>query len=78
MEIIYELLSLAKTDIKKTRLMYQSNLCYSHFNRYIDFLRINEFINLENEKPNGFNYKITEKGFEFIERFNYILELFNK
>jgi len=37
-EIIFELLSSAQEDIKKTRLMYKVNMTYTQFTKYLDFL----------------------------------------
>ena len=75
MEIINELLVLAKEDINKTRLMYQTNLCYNHFIKYMDFLLDNEFLGEKVGNPVGKVYYITEKGEKFVEVFKNVLDL---
>jgi len=49
LEIIAEMLSIAKNDVKKTRLLYQANLCYSNFIKYAEFLLEKEFLGVDLE-----------------------------
>ena len=75
MEIMHELLVLAQKDINKTRLMYQTNLCYTHFIKYMDFLLKDGFLGEKLGNPTGKLYHVTEKGLKFIEKFNNVLSL---
>ena len=47
LEIIAELLFIAKNDVKKTRLLYQANLGYSNFIKYAEFLLEKEFLGVD-------------------------------
>lgn len=72
LEIVEEILSLAQEETKKTWLMYQTNLCYSQFVLYLDFLLKKQFI--ETHNGNGMStYKITEKGKQFLESIDSVL-----
>ena len=61
-EIIHSILYGASEGIKKTPLMYKSNLCPTHFVGYIDFLIEKDLIIIENHNPSGNIYYTTEKG----------------
>ena len=74
-EIIDELLSTAKNEAKKTRLLYKTNLCYSHFIEYLDFLMEKEFINKNGEMQKGNTYLITEKGERFLDSIEDVIQL---
>jgi len=67
LEIVEEILSLAQEEKKKTWLMYQTNLCYSQFVLYLNFLLEKKFLETHNGSANGSStYKITEKGKQFL------------
>ena len=66
-EIIADILSIAKKDIKKTRLMYQTNLCYSTLIKYAKFLIEKEFLGLKRGNPSGGIYYTTEQGKKLLE-----------
>jgi predicted transcriptional regulator len=66
MEIIAQMLSLAREETKKTRLMYQTNLCYNQLVHYIDFLVDKGFLDIKNGTK-GNRYCISDKGKEFLE-----------
>jgi len=55
--------------------MYQTNLCYNHFMRYMDFLLDNGFLGEKPGNPVGKVYFVTEKGERFIEEFKNVLAL---
>ena len=67
LEIIADILSIAKNDIKKTRLLYQTNLCYSNLIKYTDFLLEKEFLGVKTGNPSGKIYCTTEKGKKLLE-----------
>ena len=74
LEIVYQILSFAQHDIKKTRLMYQTNLCYTHFLEYMKYLMDNEFLGMKNGNPVGRVYFTTEKGLTLIADIHQVLE----
>ncbi|MFW6120295.1 MAG: winged helix-turn-helix domain-containing protein [Petrotogales bacterium] len=77
LEIVAELLSLALKETKKTRLMYQTNLCNSHFKDYMDFLLGKGFITIQNGNPNRY-YVTTERGRELLSGIKSVLSLLKK
>ena len=74
LEIVHQILSLAQDDIKKTRLMYQTNLCYSHFLEYMDYLMDKEFLEVKNGNPVGRVYFTTDKGVKLLQDISVVLE----
>ena len=76
LQIVYELLSLSKNKpINKTRLMYQTNLSYSHFVKYLFFLLDNEFLGIQTGNPVGKVYFIKDKGEQFLKEFKDVLDI---
>jgi len=61
LEIVAEILSTALKETKKTRLMYQTNLCNSHFKGYIDFLLKKRLLMMQEGNPRKY-YITTGKG----------------
>jgi len=61
-EIVHELLTHAMNGAKKTFLMYQTNMCYSQFNDYLDCLLEKKLVEKRNWDSNGRLYFTTEKG----------------
>ena len=72
LEIIAEMLSIAKNDVKKTRLLYQANLCYSNFIKYAEFLLEEEFLGVKIGNPPGKIYYTTEKGKKLLEDIKHV------
>jgi len=66
-EIIQQLLSLSLNGTKKTRLMYQTNMCYSQFNEYLSCLIEKKFIEPQNGNTQGTFYFTTEKGKKLLD-----------
>ena len=66
------MLKLAQEEIKKTHLMYQTNLCYSQLVFYTDFLVEKGLIDVKNGGQNN-RYFITEKGREFLDNVEKII-----
>jgi predicted transcriptional regulator len=68
MEIVANLLSIAKTGALKTHLMYRANLSYLMVTEYLDFLSrsslIKETIDMEGTTK---LYHTTEKGLRYLE-----------
>jgi predicted transcriptional regulator len=72
--IIAEILEIAKDGTLKTQVMYKANLSFTQLNEYLKFMlkiRLLEKI-LENDKE---RYKATEKGLNFLQRYNEITDL---
>lgn len=76
-EIIHKLLSLSEQDIKKTNLMYKTNLCYPLFNKYLNFLLENDFLNKRSNDGNGQTFFITKKGKNVLDKTTSLLEEFS-
>lgn len=55
--------------------MYQTNLCYNHFVKYMDFLLDKGFLAEKPGNPVGKVYYISEKGKHFINIFKNVLDL---
>lgn len=74
LEIISQMLSTANKEIKKTRLMYKTNMCYVHFTEYMNFLLEKEFLGVKKFNPVGNIYYTTEKGKNFLESIKSVLD----
>lgn len=72
--IVAEILEIAKEGTLKTQIMYRANLSFTQLNDYITFmLKICLLQKIrENEKE---KYETTEKGMEFLQRYQEITEL---
>lgn len=73
-EILAQILTTAKKEVKKTHLLYSTNTSYSNFVKYFNFLLYQNFIEVKNGNPSGKVYKITDKGDNFLKSINKILE----
>ncbi len=73
METIYELLSSSQKDIKKTRLMYKTNMSYTHFTKYLDVLIEKGLLEENDSNPEGKIYHITDEGKQLLEPLNIVL-----
>ena len=72
-EIIAQILSSAKKEVRKTHLLYSTNVSYSNFMKYFSFLLDKQFIEVNDGNPVGKVYHTTEKGEHFLESINDIL-----
>ena len=73
-EIICEILIYANKKIKKTRLMYQTNMCYNHFNEYLKFLLEKKLLAENASDQDGSVYITTEKGKKILEKITLVIE----
>ena len=73
-EILAQILSSARKDVKKTHLLYSTNISYSNFIEYFNFLLDKQFIEVKDGNPAGKNYHTTEKGEYFLESINDVLK----
>ena len=60
-------------SIKPTRLLYASNLSPQMFKEYVKELKEKTFITETKNKKDRKSYSLTEKGFEFLEKYKVIL-----
>lgn len=68
MEIVANLLSIAKSGALKTHLMYRANLSYLMVTEYLDFLcRSNLIRETVEEEGTTKLYQTTEKGLRYLE-----------
>jgi len=72
LEIMFDILHLARTPKKKTHIMYSANLCYSSINKYLQILFDNGMI----EKCSD-TYLDTGKGLLFLKLFEQLIVLVN-
>ena len=69
-EILAQILFSAKNKVKKTRLLYSTNISYSNFIKYFNFLLEKGFIEMKDGNPTGKVYQTTEKGEHLLESIN--------
>ena len=67
-DIIYELLSATLPGIKKTRLMYKTNMSNTQLTRYLETLIEKDIICVTPTNPEGNIYYVTEKGKEILNQ----------
>ncbi|MFC1741686.1 winged helix-turn-helix domain-containing protein [Nanoarchaeota archaeon] len=76
LEVINDILSVIrdnKNSIKPTRLLYASNLSPQMFKEYVNELLDKEFIEQAGDKKGKRIFSLTEKGFEFLEKYKTIV-----
>jgi len=77
LEVIYDILKVIRdsgNNIKPTRLLYASNLSPQMSKDYIDELHSKKFIINITDKKGRSTYSLTDKGFQFLEKYKVILE----
>ncbi len=72
-EIIADILNVASTRAKKTRIMYFANLSYALLEKYLPEVLKLEFISYDNEC-----YEVTEKGRAFLEKYSSFSSKYSK
>jgi predicted transcriptional regulator len=75
-DIVYELLMTAHKDIKKTRLMYQTNMTHSQISKYLDKLLEKQILDEKNKTTSGKVYSITDKGIELCKSLETVFDFF--
>ncbi len=72
--IIAEILEISREGVLKTQIMYRANLSFTQLNDYLQFM---VKINLLEKVPVGGKdtYRSTNKGLDFMQRYNEITEL---
>jgi predicted transcriptional regulator len=71
LEIIVDILNVCKDGALKTEIVYKANLNFKRVDRYIPFLEKRQL--LENS---GSIYTTTDKGYEFLDNYSQVKELF--
>ena len=75
--IMTEIVSIAKKGTSKTHIMFKANLSFSQLNQYISLLSHTSL--LEKSACDGrVIYKATQKGLEFMEKQQQIMDLLNE
>ena len=64
-EIIADILNVALVSVNKTKIMYVANLSYRLLEKYLHEIIELDFITFRNN-----SYEVTEKGRDFLERYN--------
>ncbi|MFH1209671.1 MAG: winged helix-turn-helix domain-containing protein [archaeon] len=70
---ILESIKLKNGKIKPTHIMYKSNLSHKMMDIYLKELISKNFI-VELQTKQGRTYSLTDKGFNFLSKYNVILE----
>ena len=73
-EIIASILDTARNGSTKTRIMYVAYLSFSQLQKYMKYTMDNKLIDLD---PNDKKYLTTERGFEFLRRFEEVHSIEN-
>lgn len=76
LELIYDILSIIRNknnSIKPTPLLRYSNLSTQRFNEYINDLLSKELVKELFDKKNKKTYTLTDKGFNYLEKYKTIL-----
>lgn len=72
LDICVDILRVSKGGAKKTHLVYQANLNFKIVKRYLSELMEKELLEREGDR-----YYLTNKGSEFIERYNELVTPFS-
>ena len=76
LEVIYDILTIIKNhnnEIKPTPLLRYSNLSFNSFQEYEEDLLEKKFIEIKEDKKGKKNYCLTNKGFEYLNKYKLIL-----
>ena len=75
-EIIREMLVIiqAEDKVKKTRIMHKAYIDWNNFNKHLEFLINEKFIDLTEEK----NYILTNEGKELLDKLDDVNRVLNK
>jgi predicted transcriptional regulator len=73
-QIMGDMLALATSGIKKTRIMYRANLSYEQVHLYLGDLIGKRLITQDVSSSDGVVYRTTEKGREFLLHYTRLVE----
>jgi predicted transcriptional regulator len=74
LQIVNEILKVAKRGASKTRIMYNANLSFKGVNQYLSFMMENELL-FKTHKDYKSVYYASEKGLTFISGYNQLMQL---
>lgn len=69
LEIMADILSVARNSARKTEIVYKANLNFDRVQRYIDYLKGKGFL-----EHTGHFYTLTERGEEFLRGYQLMTE----
>ncbi|MBI2148758.1 hypothetical protein HYU23_03690 [Candidatus Woesearchaeota archaeon] len=76
LQVIYDILKAIQDKngkIKPTHILYKSNLSHQMMEEYLKELIEGGFI-IETKKPEGRTYQLTEKGFDYLRKYQVITD----
>ena len=76
LQVIHDILKAIQDkngNIKPTHILYKANLSHQMLEEYLGELISKNFI-IENHTKNGKTYSITEKGYDFLNKYKLIIE----
>lgn len=76
LQVIYDILKTIQEKngkIKPTHILYKSNLSHQMMEEYINELITGNFI-IEQKGSNGKSYSLTQKGFDYINKYRVITD----
>ena len=76
LQIIRDILQVIREKrgkIKPTHILYKSNLSYQMMEEYLSELIVKGFV-VENKKERGRTYSITDKGVNYLERYEMVVD----
>ena len=65
-EISADILTVAMTDVKKSHIVYQTNLNFKLLDKYLELLTKNDLISRPCDKK---TFKTTEKGLKYLDHY---------
>jgi len=74
MDIMTEILKIAKVGTLKTQIMYKANLSFTQLNDYLKFM-LNSNLIIQTSDYGKDVYMVTEKGLDFLQRHNELAKL---
>lgn len=76
LQIIYDILKAIhdkNNRIRPTHILYKSNLSHQMMEEYLKELMAKDFVLMNNDK-NGKTYSLTQKGFDYLNKYKLIAE----
>ncbi|MBS3167871.1 hypothetical protein J4216_01985 [Candidatus Woesearchaeota archaeon] len=76
LEVIYDILKAIQEKngkIKPTHILYKSNLSHQMMNEYLKELIDGNFV-IEKQDKKGKTYELTQKGFDYLNKYKVIVE----
>ena len=74
LDIISEILVIAKDGRLKTQIMYRANLSFAQLNDYLDVLTKMGLLQVQKENRKT-TYKTTDKGYRYLEKYTAISDI---